>query len=154
MISLSTPQSMPSNYLWYRFSKIFLKLAIVSLLLISEKQGFMGNYIALSFLFSPYLIYIFLKYKYFEFQINDASIEIKSGILSKNSISIPFHSVQNVNYNSSLFQQLFDIAFVRIWTSSQSQLQSERNGIEIMSDGALVLNRMDAEQLQGMITRK
>lgn len=154
MITLSTPQSMPTSYLCYRFSKIFLKIAIVSLLLISEKQGFMGNFIALSFLFSPYLIYIYLKYQYFVFQVNNESIEIKSGIFSKNSITIPFHSVQNINLKSSLFQQLFDIAYVRIWTSSQSQLQTGRNGIEVMSDGALVLDRIDAEQLQGMITKK
>ena len=81
-------------------------------------------------------------------------MEIKSGILSKNSITIPFHSVQNVNLKSGLFQQLFNIASVRIWTSSQSQLQNGRNGIEVMSDGALVLDRADAEQLQTMITKK
>lgn len=154
MIPLNTLQSMPSNYLWYRFSKIFLKIAIVSLLFSSAEGGWTDAFLAFSILLSPYLIYILLKYKYLEFQINNESIEIKSGIISKNSITIPFHSVQNVNLKSGPFQRLFDIANVRIWTSSQSQLQTGHNGIEVMSDGALVLNKIDAEQLQNMITKK
>ena len=153
-MSLNTVQSMPINYLWYRLSKIFIKIAIVSLLFSLGEESFFDFFIPLSLLFSPYLLYIFLNYKNFSFQVNDENIEIKSGIVSKNSKTIPFHSVQNINLKTGPVQRLFGLASVRIWTSSQSQLQSSNKKIESNPDGALFLNNIDAEQLQEIMTKK
>ncbi len=154
MISLNTPQSLPSKYVKYVFTWIFLNLAVISLLFSIATRSWTSAFFSLSFLAIPLLLYIFLDYKNISFQVNNESIVIKSGIIFKKSKAIPFRSVQNVKLSAGLLQRLFGLSIVEIWTSSQSQLQTRNGRIGEKPDGALVLDNKDAEQLRDMITQK
>lgn len=158
MIAFDIPQELPSKFLWYLFTKLFLILVVISwffsFIVKSWIMAFMSILTLTMIIWIPLIIYIYLYYKTFSFQIDKENVIIKSGVIFKGLKTIPFNSAQTVNLNTGPLQGLFGLSTVQIWTSSQSQMQINKGNSEQTPDGILNLDTKDAERVREMITRK
>ncbi len=69
---------------------------------------------------------VFLRWFFFQFQINPSAVNIYSGIISKQQRSIPIEKIQNIEIRQNFLQRLLRIAHVSIETASGSR-ESEGN---------------------------
>ena len=135
-------------------SYFFVKMALLVTLLsfpFSVFGGFWGMFlILLLFLGLPILIYLLIDINNVSFVVEEKKITINSGIIIKNSKSIPFANVHNVVISSGSVAKLFKVSRIDIWTASQSQT-SASNGVEHKPDGSLILKSEASIWLQKFI---
>lgn len=150
MISKSDLNVLPSEYLWYRIVKLFLRLFFYALFFSILGNDFLGIFLGFSIWFGlPFSIWYCLYYKSISFSIQDDGMTINSGVLSKRSKTLLFNSIQSIDAESSLFQQIFNLSEIKIWTASPSQSQSGNERHE--ADGILFLISDDARQLKELV---
>lgn len=160
MISLNTPTKLPSKIRWYWLTKIIILIFFISLIFSFPFMFLTEN--ALSNLFKilliviglPLFLYLLLYYNSFKFIIEDTKITINSGVIIKNSKSISFNIVQNVENVRGILHRVFGISKVNIWTSSPEQIRAYKGSTTHKPDGSLDLIIKDGDWLKNFILSK
>jgi len=152
MINLNISNKLPASIKWYWLAKIFLLIFIISLpIFIFWKLIFL---ILLIFIGLPIFLYLLLYYNSFSFIINDNKITINSGVIIKNSKSIPFSTIQNVENVRRILHRVYGLSKVNIWTSSPEQIRAYKGSTTHKPDGSLDLTSEDGDWLKNFILGK
>lgn len=96
-------------------SSIILLLAAVTILV----EPFLSLAI-LGVYFTGIVLIAILAYNNFFYEIDDTSFQKHYGILHKQTVTIPFEQIQNVNISRSLIEQLLGLASIDIETAGSS----------------------------------
>lgn len=165
MIPLNTQLGLPSRAFWYIALRSFV--AAVFLLLFaalfelaanvpSSCRGPLcgvisaGKVAALLLLYGAFLVArAVLNFKWFAFTVTDRNISITSGVLSRNTTTIRFDRIQDVNTRRDPLHALLGLKSIAIWTASPDQRTS--NGRR-RPDGLIVLDAADADQLRDYLS--
>ncbi len=147
MMNLNTQIKLPPRIRWYW-------LTIIILILLPFLLFFLFAFFVLAILALPVFLYLLLFYKYFTFVINENKITINSGIIIKNSQSIPFNRVQNIRNVRGILSRIFGLSKVSIWTSSPEQIKAYGGSTTHKPDGILYLITEDANWLKDFILDK
>ncbi|OHA62520.1 MAG: hypothetical protein A2556_00560 [Candidatus Vogelbacteria bacterium RIFOXYD2_FULL_44_9] len=93
-------------------------------------------------------IYSWLSYYCYSFILRESTIVINWGVIFKNSHTIDFNRIQNIDLTRGPVMMLFGLSSVAIWTSSPEQLHVSQNGSVSIPDGKLYLAVEEAEWLR------
>jgi uncharacterized membrane protein YdbT with pleckstrin-like domain len=148
---------LPKSAKTYAVAKLISLLTLISLpfALIPAKGIWFSTWTSLLILIGlPFTIVIILKYSNISFSIDDNKIIINWGVFSTNTKTIISDSIQNVTLERGLLMRICGVSVLKIWTSSQSQINFNRNGNSAKPDGLLVLGVEDATWLNEYITNK
>ncbi len=109
-------------------------------------------------------LYAFLSYTMFSYIVGDQMITINSGILFRQSKTINFDKVQNIDNSRGPLQMLFGLTQVNIWTASQGQMSvstihfgtnnNQQVQMQPKPEGMLFLTQQDADELKGYVSQK
>lgn len=95
-----------------------------------------------------FVAYSVLYYRNFSFRLSSRNITINSGVIVRDSRTIDFGKIQNVEIRRGPFQMLLGVTSVKIWTGSMDQVSFNRNGASVRPDGLLTLYSGDAEAVR------
>ena len=152
MISINKKQGLPWSVRFYGLAKLFIYLLIITFLFSFSGHGtemfiFFGRFMILV------AIWLLIKYSCINYIVSEKLITINSGILIKNSKSIPFDSVQNINNSKGLLAMIFGVSKINIWTASPAQIQINNGNSYSNPSASLFLNHNDAEWLRDYILK-
>lgn len=99
----------------------------------------------------PFYLYVFIKIKSISWIVDENKITINSGIITKESTSIPLINIQNANLNRGPFCSLFNLSNLNIWTASPNQIHTERGNSTSSPSASLFLLTPDAEWLKNFL---
>ena len=165
MIPLNTQLGLPSRAFWYVALRSFV-VAVFLLLLAalfelasnapSSCRGPLcgvlsaGKIAALLLLYGAFLVArAVLNFKWFTFTVSDRNISITSGVLARNTSTIRFDRIQDVNTRRDPLHALLGLKSIALWTASPDQ--SMNNGRR-RPDGLIVLDAADADWLRDYIS--
>jgi uncharacterized membrane protein YdbT with pleckstrin-like domain len=157
MLNQNTTEYMAPNTVRYWATRMSIGFALLTLPFLAQSVGaWLSAFVAVEmFLGLPIAIYFTLDYKNTSFTFDGKRLTINSGIISKTSRSIPLHNIQNVGVTSGLVARMFNVATVRIWTSSPSQLNivSNNRGSRTANtpDGLLFLSQENGAWLKDFL---
>lgn len=161
MYELNTTYKFPSKVYYYFLVKIifivvFLYLANNFLKLIFSDIAeaiVLPLIIFLEFLImSLALIMVLLDVKNRSFSIHRDHLVTNSGVFRKNSKSIIYNQIQNINCASSPISRIFNLSSVQIWTASPSQTHLYKKKLENEPEAAFLLKKDQAYWLRDFIT--
>ena len=95
-----------------------------------------------------FVAYSVLYYRNFSFRLSSKNITINSGVIVRDSRTIDFGKIQNVEIRRGPLQMLLGVSSVKIWTGSMDQVSFNRNGARVRPDGLLTLYSGDAEAIR------
>ena len=106
--------------LYFLFSNIAKTILVLGLLIVG--LFFMAQLFALLLITYFVLVGIatLLMYNNFIYEINEEGLSVKTGVIHKSSVSVPFDQVQNVNIERTVLDQILGIAKVSIETAGNS----------------------------------
>ena len=85
----------------------------------------------------------------FSFQLSSRNIIINSGVVVRDSRTIDFGKIQNVEMQRGPLQMLLGLTKVKIWTASMDQISFNQNGTSTARpDGLLTVYSEDAEAIR------
>jgi len=148
MINLNTPTQLPAKLKWYWLTKIIILILLPSLF------WHPLFWVLVIFFGLPIFFYLLFFYNSFSFTVEDNKITINSGIIIKNSKSIPFNTIQNVENIRGILHGIFGISKVNIWTSSPEQIRTYKGSTSHKPDGSLELTIEDSDWLKNFILDK
>jgi len=165
MITLNTELSLPSRAFWYIALRSLVVAFFVVLLgslvqLVTTLPGATCNghpcnaasgahLAAFIYLFAAFLVVrAVLNFKWSSFVVTDRSITINSGVLQRNSNTIRFDRVQDVNTSRDLLHMLLGLTSISIWTASPDQSAGNMR----RPDGRIVLEAEDADWLRDYVS--
>ena len=165
MIPLNTRQGLPPAAFWYVALRSLLAAAVV--LLFAWVAGLLpnaphatchgalcgklssGQVVVLAYLFAAFLVVrAVLGFKWFSYVLTDHSISVSSGILFRNTTTVRFDRIQDIDSTRNPLHLLLGLTSVAIWTASPDQ----RVGNARRPDAALVLQADDAEWLRNFVS--
>jgi membrane protein YdbS with pleckstrin-like domain len=166
MIPLNTDLGLPSRAFWYVALRSFVVALLLMLLaalfqLMSSAPGAScrgalcgkmsgGHFAALLYLYGAFLVVrAVLNFKWFSFTVTDRNISITSGVLARNTNTIRFDRVQDVNTRRDPLHALLGLKSIAIWTASPDQRLG--NGTR-RPDGLIVLDADDADWLRDYVS--
>ena len=156
MLKLQTTYKLPNKvYLAVLVRLILLILAISFVFYIpfNKSMPFSNLFIIFGVLIGiPSFLITSLKVSSYSFILNENSITINSGIIIKQSKSIPFNTVQNVSCKAGPVLAQFNLSSVEIWTASPSQITIRNGRSETSPTNVLTLEKDDAHWLKDLIT--
>ena len=94
------------------------------------------------------MAYSVLYYLTFSFRLGSRNITINSGVIVRDSRTIDFGKIQNVEIQRGPLQMLLGLTKVKIWTGSMDQISFNRNSASVRPDGLLTLYLDDAEAIR------
>ncbi|HWZ61421.1 MAG TPA: PH domain-containing protein [Steroidobacteraceae bacterium] len=166
MIPLNTQLGLPSRAFWYVALRSFVAAVVLLLLatvfevassapgaackgaLCGKISG--GQIAALLLLYGAFLVArAVLNFKWFTFTVTDRNISITSGVLARNTSTIRFDRIQDVNTRRDPLHALLGLKSIALWTASPDQGMS--NGRR-RPDGLIVLDAADADWLRDYIS--
>ncbi len=78
-------------------------------------------------------IWTWYEYKSYTFILDDHALEVSRGIITKENISIPYHHIEDINLEQSLFYQMIGVCRLVIMTAgrgtNQDDYQDQSEGI-------------------------
>lgn len=156
MLNEKGVNSLPAVVNYYALTKTVLLVTLLStpFAFIGSKGWYSFWIVLLIFIGLPAFFIVYLGNRNTHFSMNDGKITIDSGIITKKSKTILLNNIQNVGLERGLLMRMFGISKVKIWTASQSQISSDKNGSSAKPDGLLFLNQIDADWLNEYLTRK
>jgi membrane protein YdbS with pleckstrin-like domain len=158
MIQLQTITKLPNEVYRLAFIKLLLLLCGFSLLCgisFGSTSVFLGVLIFCGlFIGLPVWIIVVLAFKNISFKVDENSLTINSGILSKHSDSIVFSQINNVDCIGGPLMSQFRLAQIEVWTSSPAQIEINDGRSKSFPSGSLILAKDDAEWLKKLIISK
>lgn len=104
---------------------------------------------AFIYLFAAFLVVRgALNFKWFSFVVTDRNLTVTSGVLSRNTSTIRFDRIQDVNTRQNPLHALLGLKSIAIWTASPDQ----RVGSSRRPDGLIVLEAGDADWLRDYLS--
>ncbi len=97
--------------------------------------------------------FIVLVYNHWSYIVTGNNIIVKDGIIFRKSKTINFKAIQNVTQKQGPLMLIFGIKRLEIWTASQSQLKTSSNNMTASSDASVILNKIEADELQSYIIK-
>lgn len=156
MLKLQTTYKLPNKTYLAVLTRLVLLLLGISLVFyipFSKSMPFINLFIIFGVIFGiPAFLIAALKISSASFLINENSITINSGIVIKQSKSIPFNTVQNVSCKAGPVLAQFNLSSVEIWTTSPSQLTIRNGRSDASPTSVLTLEKDDARWLKDLIT--
>ncbi|MGO9850026.1 MAG: PH domain-containing protein [Steroidobacteraceae bacterium] len=166
MIPLNSNLGLPSRAFWYVALRSFVVALLLLLLaalfqLMSSAPGAScrgalcgkftgGQFAALLYLYGAFLVMrAVLNFKWFSFTVTDRNISITSGVLARNTNTIRFDRIQDVNTRRDPLHALLGLKSIAIWTASPDQRLG--NGAR-RPDGLIVLDADDADWLRDYVS--
>jgi uncharacterized membrane protein YdbT with pleckstrin-like domain len=162
MVEIGKENKLSSKVIKFHLLKIllpavFLFLTILPLIFV-KFLIFLILFLLLSLFFLAILLYFYLYIKNFSFYLDEEKIQINSGILFKKSVLVPFDKIQTIKTTQNIFQRLFDIKSLNIWTASPSQIDISKEGSSIKTNNApdifLELEEEDIQFISDFIFNK
>lgn len=101
-----------------------------------------GLFFLLVFMFI--LVYQYLHWKNFEYEITDDSFDIRSGIISRQTREIPIHRIQNIDISHNLIERILGISQVNIETAGGGQTEASLKYV----------SEEDAKTIQDRVSRR
>jgi uncharacterized membrane protein YdbT with pleckstrin-like domain len=153
MIEINTVNKIPTKTYLYSLTKLILFLSVPALLLssVDNTPNTFFNFLFMFFVLFGLAIYfiIWLRLKNFSFVITDTTLDVKSGILTKNTETIPFSSIQNIVESTGVLMRLFGISKLKIWDAS---IKSSDRGQSATAE--VILEKNDVEVFKIMILNR
>jgi uncharacterized membrane protein YdbT with pleckstrin-like domain len=89
--------------------------------------GFIAGYIFLALVAYAGIVFLsaWYQYVYHEFKLDEYALIIRSGILNRREISIPYRQIQNVDLNASYAERMFGVAELFVLTSGNEDRGGE-----------------------------
>ncbi len=75
------------------------------------------------------ILFTWLEYRNYNFTLGDHSLEVCRGILTKETISIPYHHIEDINIGQGVFYQLMGVCRVEILTAGHGDEDEKSEGI-------------------------
>ncbi|MCX8162990.1 MAG: PH domain-containing protein [Candidatus Micrarchaeota archaeon] len=167
---------MPPRYLdkkikliWFlptAFAIFLLFLIVAVFLFFFERYEFLFGLDKISFLFFflillilviglPSYLWIHLEYVSFTYELAEHELIIRYGILTRHTIVIPYHRIQNINSSRSLIERLIGLATLVIETAGTNVAASEAQLPGIAKKDLLIKEIMEkVEQSKRSISQK
>ena len=156
MLKLQTTYKLPKKTYLVALTRLVLLLLGISFVFyipFGKSMPFTNLFIIFGVLLGiPAFLITALKIASASFLINENSITINSGIVIKQSKSIPFNTVQNVSCKAGPVLAQFNLSSVEIWTASPSQITMRNGRSEASPTSVLTLEKEDAHWLKDLIT--
>src|SRR5262249_41483131 len=95
-----------------------------------------------------WMAYTALYYLSFSFLLTTRNITINSGVVVRDSRTIDFGKIQNVESRRGPLEMLLGLTTLKIWTASMDQISFNRNGSRVRPDGLLTLSTKDAQAIR------
>jgi putative membrane protein len=177
--NLNVKQYLGRKTYWLFFLKnsvgaiIFLFLAMVFLILssigsttlipgLAEDGGrALQAFLILAFLITAFLfvllaiiaaIWTYYEYKNYIFVLDDHALEVSRGVFNKENISIPYHHIEDINLEQSLFYQILGVCRVVIMTAGYGR---DEDGYHNRAEGILpVIDLETAREIQKLIMQR
>lgn len=73
----------------------------------------------------PYMLYVELKYRYFNFDIGERVIHVRKGIIRIAKFTIPYENIQSINIDEHILDRILGISTIKIETAASKTLESE-----------------------------
>jgi uncharacterized membrane protein YdbT with pleckstrin-like domain len=157
MMETNTQQKLPGILKWYVLTILILfSLLFSAPFALQNNNAWRSIFITLFiFIVLPIWIYMTIQYKFISFTLDKNTLTKNYGILIKQSKSITFDKIQNVNIVKGLISGLFGLSEINIWTASPSQIGTNKNGkVENKPDCTLLLKSEDTEWLKNYVLQK
>ena len=100
-----------------------------------------------------WMAYTIQYYLSFSFVLTTRNITINSGVVVRDSRTIDFGKIQNVESRRGPLEMLLGLTTLKIWTASMDQISFNRNGARVRPDGLLTLSTNDAEAIRNRLVR-
>lgn len=156
MLKLQTTYKLPNKTYLVSLTRLVLLVLGISLVFyipFNKSMPFSNLFIIFGVLIGiPAFLITALKILSISFLVNENSITINSGIIIRQSKSIPFNTVQNVSCKEGPVLSQFNLSSVEIWTSSPSQITIRNGRSESNPTSVLTLEKDDAHWLKDLIT--
>ncbi|HZS42622.1 MAG TPA: PH domain-containing protein [Candidatus Paceibacterota bacterium] len=91
--------------------------------------GLMGSALLFLVLLIIALVITWLEYRNYNFTLGDHALEVHRGILTKETISIPYHHIEDINIEQSIFYQMMGVCRVAILTAGHGDDEDKSEGI-------------------------
>lgn len=158
MLKLQTTYKLPNKTYLVSLTRLVLLILTISLVFyipFNKSMPFSNLFIIFGVLIGiPAFLLTALRILSASFMISENSITINSGIIIRQSKSIPFNTVQNVSCKAGPVLAQFNLSSVEIWTSSPSQITVRNGRSEASPTSVLTLEKDDANWLKDLITNK
>lgn len=154
MITKSIETKMPTEYLWYKTSKLLLFFMLMSLPFSLQDKSFEMFWRLVLVFGIPTTLYIYLSFKNFSYKIEDSQITIKEGIILKSSKTIFFDNIQNIETYRGIMSRFFGLTKISFWTSSPSQIKIVRGNSNNNPDIYFYLKKEDAKNILEFVNKK
>ena len=117
--------------------------------------GFIAGYIFLGILVYAGVVSLsaWYDYTYHEFKLDEYALVIRSGIVNRREISIPYRQIQNVDMNSSYGERMFGVAELFVLTSGNEDRGAEGKDEESSAIFPLVDHDYAAELQRELLKR-
>ncbi len=101
----------------------YIRKTLLALILIIIGAALLQGWfiLALPIYLVSILIGTFLTYNNFTFEINSKGLVIKSGVIHRSEVSLPYDQVQNVNIERTLFDRILGLSKLSIETAGSAQ---------------------------------
>ena len=156
--ALAPPSEQLSGQQWQRISPIALiyfilkiiyhfasNLIYITPLLVFSYQKILANphiWLPIFFLLLTIIIVItLLKYYFFQYRLSEQHIEVRSGVLSRQYINLPFSRIQNVKLEQPLYYRPFNYTCLQLDTAGSTKQETQIAALKLS----------DAEQLKSKI---
>lgn len=154
MITKSIETKMPTEYLWYKTSKLLLFFILMSLPFSLQNKSFEMFWRLVLIFGIPIILYIYLSFKNFSYKIEDGQITIREGIILKGSKTIFFNNIQNIETYRGIMSRFFGLTKISFWTSSPSQIEIVRGNSNNNPDICFYLKKEDTKNILEIINKK
>lgn len=157
MITINTTNKY-SNKVYLRYiTPCFIIIFFISLITLAAGKisDAVGAFFVLSLMIGvPYSFFFFLRIKSYSFVLTENSITQSYGIITKKSETISFDKIQNIKSSSSIFNRLFNLTQLTIWTASPSQAVINNGTSQNEPNIILLLDSTDADWLKNYLSNK
>jgi putative membrane protein len=103
---------------------VYLAPALIAGYSTLKENPFLGVVAMIAFLSIP-LGYGALSFIFYRFRLNQGSVEIRSGVLSKKHLNLPFERIQNVKFEQPFYYRPFDYCCVELDTAGSSGKEAQ-----------------------------
>jgi uncharacterized membrane protein YdbT with pleckstrin-like domain len=158
-MDLNLINRLPLRVKWYFLVKIIIAIIIISWTFsfpFGNESYFLAFFVPSFILIGlPIFLSVYLsECKFLSFIVHDTNITIDSGVLTKQSKSISFDKIQNIENTSGILSRIFNLSEIKIWTSSPEQIHISKDGTTHRPTGMLLLDSIDAKWLKNFILSK
>ena len=98
------------------------------------------------------MVWTWYEYKSYTFILDDHALEVSRGIVTKENISIPYHHIEDINLEQSLFYQMIGVCRLVIMTAGRGNIHDDE---QAQSEGILpAIDLATGREIQNIIMKR